>query len=40
MSESVEKVLSSIGVTKLIPANQITKNRLQALQLSEQLLKK
>jgi sulfate permease, SulP family len=40
MSESVEKVLGNIGVKKLIPENQITKTRLQALQLSDQILKK
>ncbi len=40
MCEAVEKVIRSIGVSKLMPENQITKTRLQALQLSEQLLKK
>lgn len=40
MNESVEKILSQIGVTKLIPESQITHTRLQALQLSEQILKK
>ncbi|MBL1142087.1 MAG: SulP family inorganic anion transporter [Proteobacteria bacterium] len=40
MSESVEKVIRSIGVDKLLPENHITKTRLQALQLSENILKK
>jgi SulP family sulfate permease len=39
MSGSVEKVIRSIGVDKLLPENHITKTRLQALQLSEQILK-
>lgn len=40
MSESVEKVLSNIGVNKMIPEDHITKTRLQALQLAEEILKK
>ena len=40
MCMSVEKVLRQIGVTKLLPDNQITQTRLQSLQLSEQLLNK
>lgn len=39
MRESVEKILRQIGATKLIPENQITQTRLQAFQLSEQILK-
>jgi sulfate permease, SulP family len=40
MCESVEKVICNIGVSKLMPENQVTKTRLQALQISEQILKK
>ena len=40
MCESVEEVIRRIGVNKLLPENYITKTRLQALQLSEQVLKK
>ncbi len=40
MNESVEKVIRSIGVNNLLPENHITKSRLQALQLSEEILKK
>lgn len=39
MRETVEKVLRKMGVTKLIPENHITQTRLQAFQLSEQILK-
>ncbi len=40
MCEMVEKVMRNIGVNNLLSENQITKTRLQALQLSEQILKK
>jgi sulfate permease, SulP family len=40
MRDSVQKILRQIGVTKLIPENQVTQTRLQAFQLSEQILKK
>jgi len=40
MCTSVEKVLRQIGVAKLLPDNQITQTRLQALKISEQMLKK
>lgn len=40
MSESVEKVIRSIGVNKLLPYEYIKKTRLQALQFSEEILKK
>jgi sulfate permease, SulP family len=40
MCPSVEKVLRQIGVAKLLPDNQITQTRLQALKISEQMLKK
>lgn len=38
MCPSVEKVLRQIGVAKLLPDNQITQSRLQALKISAQML--
>jgi len=40
MCPSVENVLRQIGVTKLLPDNQITQTRLQALKISELMLDK
>ena len=40
MCPSVENILRQIGVTKLLPDNQITQTRLQALKISELMLDK
>ena len=40
MCSAVDKVLSQIGVAKLLPKTHITQTRLQALKISEQILEK